>query len=218
MSRRLTGFTPSGNLHLGNYFGAIRPIIAEQRTTDTVVFISDLHALTLDHDPTEVRERTLEFATPLLAAGLDRTRACSWCSPVPEHTELHFCWSPSPGTARPSHDPVQGEARRQHTSAPAADLSDPDGRRHPALRHRRVPVGDDQQHVELARDHTQAHTATATFTVPRVVNPPVAARGWTRRRQGEDEQVDLVRVGRAAAARCAGPAAARSRARSPTRA
>ena len=69
MPRRLTGFTPSGNLHLGNYIGALRPIITEQPDSDTVVFISDLHALTLDHDPTEVRERTLEFATLLLAAG-----------------------------------------------------------------------------------------------------------------------------------------------------
>ena len=66
---RLTGFTPSGDLHLGNYFGAIRPIVSRQGIEDTVVFISDLHALTLDHDPADVRRRTLEFATLLLAAG-----------------------------------------------------------------------------------------------------------------------------------------------------
>jgi tryptophanyl-tRNA synthetase len=73
MPRRLTGFTPSGNLHLGNYLGAMRPMIAEQARTDTetVVFISDLHALTLEHEPADVRARTLEFATLLLAAGLD---------------------------------------------------------------------------------------------------------------------------------------------------
>jgi len=91
MSRRITGFTPSGRLHLGNYLGAIRPIIAEQHTTDSVVFVSDLHALTLNHDPTDVRERTLEFATLLLAAGLDPD-ACLFMvqSHVPEHTELHY--------------------------------------------------------------------------------------------------------------------------------
>jgi tryptophanyl-tRNA synthetase len=44
MPRRLTGFTPSGNLHLGNYVGALRPIITEQPESDMVVFISDLHA------------------------------------------------------------------------------------------------------------------------------------------------------------------------------
>ncbi|HEY1345707.1 MAG TPA: tryptophan--tRNA ligase, partial [Streptosporangiaceae bacterium] len=71
MPRRLTGFTPSGDLHLGNYLGAIRPIVTGQATADTVVFISDLHALTLDHEPADVRRRTLEFATLLLAAGAD---------------------------------------------------------------------------------------------------------------------------------------------------
>jgi tryptophanyl-tRNA synthetase len=45
MPRRLTGFTPSGNLHLGNYVGAMRPIIIEQARSDPVVFISDLHPL-----------------------------------------------------------------------------------------------------------------------------------------------------------------------------
>lgn len=93
MPRRLTGFTSSGNLHLGNYIGAMRPIITEQTNTDTdtVVFVSDLHALTLHHDPTEVRQRTVEFATLLLAAGADPD-ACLFLvqSHVPEHTELHY--------------------------------------------------------------------------------------------------------------------------------
>src|SRR5204863_686526 len=91
MPRRLTGFTPSGDLHLGNYIGAIAPIIAEQAATDTVVFISDLHALTLEHDPAGVRRRTLEFATVLLAAGAG-PEACLLMvqSHVPEHTELHY--------------------------------------------------------------------------------------------------------------------------------
>lgn len=91
MSRRLTGFTPSGDLHLGNYIGAIRPIVTGQASTDTVVFVSDLHALTLDHEPADVRRRTLEFATLLLAAGAD-PGACLFMvqSHVPEHAELHY--------------------------------------------------------------------------------------------------------------------------------
>jgi tryptophanyl-tRNA synthetase len=91
MSRRLTGFTPSGDLHLGNYIGAIRPIVTEQTTTDTVVFVSDLNALTLNHEPADVRRRTLEFATLLLAAGAD-PGACLFMvqSHVPEHAELHY--------------------------------------------------------------------------------------------------------------------------------
>ncbi len=87
MPRRITGFTPSGELHLGNYLAAIRPIIEQQTGTDTVVFISDLHALTLNHDPAEVRRRTQEFATLLLAAGVD-PEACLFLvqSHVPEHS------------------------------------------------------------------------------------------------------------------------------------
>ena len=57
MPRRLTGFTPSGDLHLGNYIGAIPPIVKEQATADTVVFVSDLHALTLDHEPAPAGSR-----------------------------------------------------------------------------------------------------------------------------------------------------------------
>jgi tryptophanyl-tRNA synthetase len=182
MSRRLTGFTPSGNLHLGNYFGAIRPIIAEQHTSDTVVFVSDLHALTLDHDPTEVRERTLEFAALLLAAGLD-PNACLFMvqSHVPEHTELHFLLESVTGygEAQRMIQFKEKARRQQHVRTSlltypilmAADilLYDTD----------EVPVGDDQrQHVELARDLAIRFNTRYghTFTVPRAVNPPVAAR------------------------------------------
>ena len=182
MSRRLTGFTPSGHLHLGNYFGAIRPIIAEQHTTDTVVFVSDLHALTSDHDPTEVRERTLEFATLLLAAGLDPD-ACLFMvqSHVPEHTELHFLLESVTGYGEAQRMiQFKEKARRQqqvrtslltYPILMAADilLYDTD----------EVPVGDDQrQHVELARDLAVRFNTRygPTFTVPRAVNPPVAAR------------------------------------------
>jgi tryptophanyl-tRNA synthetase len=182
MSRRLTGFTPSGSLHLGNYFGAIRPIIAEQHTTDTVVFVSDLHALTLDHDPTDVRERTLEFATLLLAAGLD-PNACLFMvqSHVPEHTELHFLLESVTGYGEAQRMiQFKEKARRQqhirtslltYPILMAADilLYDTD----------EVPVGEDQrQHVELARDLAVRFNARYghTFTVPRAVNPPVAAR------------------------------------------
>lgn len=114
MPRRLTGFTPSGDLHLGNYVGAMRPITAEQANTETVVFISDLHALTLEYQPAEVRRRTLEFATLLLAAGADPD-ACLFLvqSHVPEHTELYYLLECATG---------YGEAQRMISSrrSPAA--------------------------------------------------------------------------------------------------
>jgi tryptophanyl-tRNA synthetase len=184
MPRRLTGFTPSGNLHLGNYLGAVRPIIGEQTSTDTdtVVFISDLHALTLHHDPAEVRQRTLEFATLLLAAGLDPD-ACLFMvqSHVPEHTELHYLLEcvTGYGEAQRMIQFKEKSRRQQHIRTSlltypilmAADilLYDTD----------EVPVGEDQrQHVELARDLAVRFNTRygQTFTVPQAVNPPVAAR------------------------------------------
>ncbi len=182
MPRRITGFTPSGDLHLGNYLAAIRSIIDQQANTDTVVFISDLHALTLEHDPADVRRRTLEFATLLLAAGVDPA-ACLFLvqSHVPEHAELHYLLESTTGygeAQRMIQFKEKGD-RQQHVRLSlltypvlmAADilLYDTD----------EVPVGEDQsQHVELARDIASRFNTHygQTFTVPRAVNPPVAGR------------------------------------------
>jgi tryptophanyl-tRNA synthetase len=202
MPRRLTGFTPSGELHLGNYVGAIRPILAGQGrapdaasgagardtgvsdtgVSDTVVFISDLHALTLDHDPRQVRRRTLEFAALLLAAGADPDRCLFLVqSHVPEHAELHYLLECVAGYGEAQRMiQFKEKARRQeqvrvslltYPILMAADilLYDTD----------EVPVGEDQrQHVELARDIASRFNARygQAFTVPRAVNPPVAAR------------------------------------------
>jgi len=87
----LTGFQPTGHLHLGNLLGAVRPIVAAQRRTRPVVFLADLHAMTMPHDPAELRQFTLEVATLLLAAGVDPDRSLFYAqSQVPEHTELHY--------------------------------------------------------------------------------------------------------------------------------
>jgi tryptophanyl-tRNA synthetase len=182
MSRRISGFTPSGDLHLGNYVGAIRPIVADQATTDTVVFVSDLHALTLDHQPEEVRRRTLEFATLLLAAGADPD-VCLFIvqSHVPEHTELHYLLECATGYGEAQRmiqfkekSGRQEQVRVSLLTYPvlmAADilLYDTD----------EVPVGEDQsQHVELARDVAARFNSRygPTFTLPKAINPPVAAR------------------------------------------
>jgi tryptophanyl-tRNA synthetase len=186
MSRNLTGFTPSGRLHIGNLVGAMRPIVAAQRAEDpdaTIAFISDLHALTLDHDPAEVRERTLEFATLLLAAGMDPAHSLLFVqSHVPEHTELHYLLEAATGF---------GEARRMIQFKEKSERQEQQVRlsllTYPVLMAAdillygttEVPVGDDQrQHVELARTVAERFNARygVTFTVPRVVLPPVAPR------------------------------------------
>ena len=189
MARRLTGFTPSGDLHLGNLVGAIRPIADAQRHagdgdgTATVVFVSDLHALTLDHDPADVRRRTLEFARTLLAAGTDPERCLFFVqSHVPQHTELHYLLEcvAGFGEAQRMIQFKEKSAKQEHVRMSlltypilmAADILLYDTHE--------VPVGEDQkQHVELARDlavRFNSRYGAGTFTVPAAVNPPVAAR------------------------------------------
>jgi tryptophanyl-tRNA synthetase len=182
MPRRLTGFTPSGSLHLGNYVGAMRPIVAEQASTDTVVFISDLHALTLEHEPAEVRRRTLEFATLLLAAGADPD-ACLFLiqSHVPEHAELHYLLECTTGYGEAQRMIQFKEKSRRQQQARMSLLTYPILMAADILLYDtdEVPVGEDQrQHVELARDLACRFNTRYghIFTVPQAVNPPVAAR------------------------------------------
>jgi tryptophanyl-tRNA synthetase len=182
MPRRLSGFKPTGPLQLGNYLGAIRPMVNAQSQVDSVVLIVDLHALTVEHDPEQVRVRTLEYAGLLLAAGVDPDASLTYAqSHVPEHSELHYLLECATNYGE-AHRMIQFKekgagqphARLSLLTYPvlmAADilLHDTD----------EVPVGDDQaQHLELARDVATRFNGRygETFTVPRAVHPSVAAR------------------------------------------
>jgi len=180
MPTTLTGFKPTGHLHLGNYIGAVRPTVDAQDRTHAVVLVVDLHALTVPHDPARVRALTTEVAAVLLAAGVDPCRALLYVqSHVPEHTELHYLLECTTG---------YGEARRMiQFKEKAGQQTRLSLLTYPVLmagdillhRTRDVPVGDDQsQHVELARDVAIRFNARygETFVVPRAVKPQVAAR------------------------------------------
>ncbi len=182
MPRRISGFTPTGTLQLGNYLGAIRPTIAAQYETEALVFVSDLHALTVEHDPELLRAKTLEVATLLLAAGLDPARATLFVqSQVVEHTQLHYLLecATSYGEAHRMIQFKEKAARQKQVRLSlltypvlmAADvlLYDID----------EVPVGEDQrQHVELARDVAIRFNGRygETFVVPKATHPQAAAR------------------------------------------
>jgi tryptophanyl-tRNA synthetase len=180
MTRRLSGFQPTGHLQLGNYLGAIRPMVDSQHDVDSVVAVVDLHALTVTHDPARVRELTMEVATLLLAAGVDPEVSLLYVqSHVPEHTELHYLLECVTGYGE-AHRMIQfKEKSGAHTRLSlltypvlmAADI----------LLHGadEVPVGEDQaQHLELAREVAARfnHRYGPTFAPPRTVTPPVAAR------------------------------------------
>ena len=94
MPRILSGIKPTGRLHIGNYFGMMRPAIEWQEKGDALYFIADYHALTTVHDPVKLREDTLSLAIDFLACGLDPAKATFFRqSDVPEVTELTWLLS-----------------------------------------------------------------------------------------------------------------------------
>lgn len=154
--RILSGIQPSGNSHLGNYFGMMRPAIELQERGEALYFIADLHALTTTHDPVALRANTRELAIDFLACGLDPARACFFRqSDVRTVTELSWILSTvTPmGLLERCHSYKDKTARGFATShglfaypvLMAADILIYDSDL--------VPVGRDQkQHVEVTRD------------------------------------------------------------------
>jgi tryptophanyl-tRNA synthetase len=89
--RVLSGVQPSGDLHIGNYFGAIRQFVRLQDEHECFFFLADLHALTTVQDPVRFRELLIDLATGYLALGLDPARSVVYRqSDVPEVTELSW--------------------------------------------------------------------------------------------------------------------------------
>ena len=156
MIRILSGIQPTGVLHLGNYFGAMRPAIQLQEQGEAFYFIADYHALTSVQNPALLREYTRGVALDFLACGLDPARACFFLqSDVPHVTELAWILSTvTPmGLLERAHSFKDKTARGLSAShglfaypvLMAADilLYDSDV----------VPVGKDQkQHLEITRD------------------------------------------------------------------
>jgi tryptophanyl-tRNA synthetase len=87
--RMVSGIKPSGDLHIGNYLGAIRQWVALQEEYDLFLFVADLHAITVPQDPDELRRRTIEIAKVYLAADLDPAKTTLFVqSHIPEHAQL----------------------------------------------------------------------------------------------------------------------------------
>lgn len=182
MSKAFSGVQPSGELHLGNYLGAIRGWVSDQFVHESTYCVVDLHALTLEIDPSVLRTRTHETALDLLAAGLDPQRCVLFVqSHVPEHARLAWLLE---CTA------TMGELRRM-----VAFKDKSDGREsvraglftYPVLQAadillydaERVPVGEDQrQHVELTRELAIRFNSRygEAFVVPEAAVPTVGAR------------------------------------------
>lgn len=184
MKRRVfSGIQPTGNVHLGNYLGAIKNWVARQDDKINYFCIVDLHSLTVPQDPEDLRFQTRSLAAILLACGIDPEKSTLFLqSHVTAHAEASWllnCVTPVGWLLRMTQ--YKDKAARQESVLSgllaypvlmAGDilLYDAD----------EVPVGDDQrQHVELTRDIAQRFNALygqEFFTIPEAMIPDVGAR------------------------------------------
>ena len=158
--RVLSGVQPTGNLHLGNYLGAIRNFVDLQKSHQCLYCVVDLHAITVWQDPAELGRNTREVAAAFIAAGVDpKNHIIFNQSQVPEHSELAWvlnCVSRIGWLNRMTQFKEKAGKHRENASVGlyiypnlmAADIL--------LYQATHVPVGDDQkQHLELARDIAQ---------------------------------------------------------------
>jgi tryptophanyl-tRNA synthetase len=179
-----SGIQPTGRKHLGNYIGAIRQYIEGQDRGDPAIFcIVDLHAISVEYDPVELRERLYDTTAILLAAGLDPERCILFRqSDVREHTELTWLLSAvtAHGDLNRMHQ-FKDKSAKQRELVPAALFFYPVLMAADVLAYKatEVPVGDDQrQHVELMREIARRFNERfgETLVVPEHRIPEVGAR------------------------------------------
>ena len=187
--RVVSGIQPTGNLHLGNYLGAIRNWVLMQNDVaahggECLYFLADLHAITVHVPAADLTANTRDMAATLIASGIAPERSILFNQArVPEHAELAwllFCTARIGWLNRMTQFKEKSGKDREGASVglfaypvlQAADVL--------LYQASHVPVGDDQkQHLELARDIAtkfNTDTGTATFALPDPIIPPAAAR------------------------------------------
>jgi tryptophanyl-tRNA synthetase len=209
--RVVSGIQPTGNLHLGNYLGAIRNWVRMQDDVaadggECLFFLADLHSLS-DHMAADARRQSLrEMAAALMACGIDPARSILFNQArVPAHAEL--CWLLN-GTARMGWlnrmTQWKDKAGKNREGSSVALFDYPVLQAADVLLYQttHVPVGDDQrQHLELARDIAakfNLDTGTETFVLPAAIVPPAAARIMSLRdgnaKMSKSDPSDMSRV------------------------
>ncbi|MBI4906866.1 MAG: tryptophan--tRNA ligase [Acidobacteria bacterium] len=180
--RVLSGVQPTGNLHIGNYLGALRSWVKIQHDYESIFCIVDLHAITVYQQPEELRSKILELTALFVAAGIDpKHSAIVAQSTVPGHAELAWlltCVTPVGWLQRMTQYKAKSEAQEtigdgllQYPVLMAADIL--------IYQANCVPVGEDQrQHLELTRDIAQRFNSLygETFVMPETYLPAVGAR------------------------------------------
>src|ERR1700758_1870065 len=181
-ARVFSGVQPTGNLHIGNYLGALKNWVEIQGDYESIFGIVDLHAVTVYQEPAELRSKILETAALFLACGIDPKQSTIVVqSSVPEHSELAWmltCVTPVGWLERMTQYKAKAQAQEtigdgllQYPVLMAADIL--------IYQAAIVPVGDDQaQHLELTRDIAQRFNSLygETFTMPATHMPAVGSR------------------------------------------
>ena len=209
--RTLSGIQPTGNLHLGNYLGAIRNWVRmqDEMAGDKLYFLADLHAISMPHVPAELTANTRAMTAALVACGIDTDRSLLFNQArVPAHAELQWLLN---GTARLGWlnrmTQFKDKSGKNRESASAALYTYPVLQAADVLLYQttHVPVGEDQkQHLELARDIAQKFNNdfcaedAPVFTLPDPIIPPGAARIMSLRdgtaKMSKSDPSDMSRV------------------------
>lgn len=184
--RVVSGIQPTGNLHLGNYLGAIRNWVKMQDEMECLYFLADLHAISMPHNPAELTANTREMAAALIACGLDINKSILFNqAQVPAHAELQWLLT---GTARMGWlnrmTQFKDKSGKNREGASIALFTYPVLQAADVLLYQatHVPVGEDQkQHLELARDIAQKFNndfgnGADIFTLPDPIIPKESAR------------------------------------------
>lgn len=204
--RTVSGIQPTGNLHLGNYLGAIKNWVKMQDEGECLFFLADLHAITVHNDPAELSANCREMVAALVAAGVDPEKSILFNQArVPAHAELAWmliCNTPMGWLDRMTQFKEKSGKHKQRASLglygypvlQAADVL--------VYQATHVPVGEDQkQHLELARDIASkfnSDTGTETFVLPEPFIGKSAARIMSLRdgnaKMSKSDPSDLSRI------------------------
>ncbi|MCP3974814.1 MAG: tryptophan--tRNA ligase [bacterium] len=176
-----SGLQPTGNVHIGNYLGALVNWVKLQDNYDTIYCVVDLHAITVNYDPAEYQKERLEAAKVLIATGIDPNRSLFYFqSQVPQHAELSWIL----GTMTPTgvlNRMTQFKEKAESAGSNLGLYSYPVLMAADILLYRAnlVPVGDDQrQHLEMTRDLAERFNNRfgEVFPIPEALIPEKTAR------------------------------------------
>jgi tryptophanyl-tRNA synthetase len=179
--RVFSGIQPTGDLHLGNYVGALKNWVSMQDEYETIYCVVDLHAMTLPYQPSALSRQRIETAKMVLAVGIDPQRSLLYFqSDVPQHSELTWILSTLTGIGQLERM-TQFKEKADRAGQNLGLLSYPVLMAADILIHKvqAVPVGDDQtQHLELTRDLAVRFNDRFgdVFPVPERITPEIGAR------------------------------------------